>query len=77
MIEAPGIVPRCLPTIAVLYCVPSEGTRRNTQSFINGLCHLPGLDALAVKRVASVRPVLDALACIGMAGRLEDGRYAA
>ena len=29
------------------------------------------------KRAASLRPVLDALAGIGMARRLEDGRYAA
>lgn len=29
------------------------------------------------KRAATVRPVLDALAAIGQARRLEDGRYAA
>jgi hypothetical protein len=29
------------------------------------------------KRAASVRPVLDALTSIGMARRLQDGRYAA
>lgn len=29
------------------------------------------------KRAASVRPVLDALASVGMARRLENGRYAA
>lgn len=33
--------------------------------------------AFTGKRAATVRPVLDALAGIGMARRLKDGRYAA